>query len=141
MRKRKEDIAPLVTHFLEKIGNRMRRSDAKITPKAMALLTCFDWPGNVRELENELERALILAGKDGQIRRKHLSAKLQINSKNTVLSGKSKGTLKEITESIERQLVAEALDKTKGNRTKAAEMLGLTRQGLANKIARYNVKV
>ncbi len=141
LRKRKDDIVPLATHFLEKIGHRMRRPDVEITPKAMALLTCFDWPGNVRELVNELERALTLAGKGGQIRRKHLSAKLQINSKNTVISGKSKGTLKEITESIERQLVAEALDKTKGNRTKAAEMLGLTRQGLANKIARYNVKV
>lgn len=141
LRDRKEDLAPLATHFLVKIGKRMRRPDAGITPKAMALLTRFDWPGNVRELENELERALTLAGKRGQIRRKYLSAKLQTKAKDTVMSGKLQGTLKEITESIERQLVADALDKTKGNRTKAAEMLGLTRQGLMNKIARYNVKV
>ena len=140
LRERREDIPLLAMHFLEKFAKKMKRPDAQILPDVMDLLTRFDWPGNIRELENELERALTLAGKNGTIKTKHLSKKLWSSAGNGFSLEETKGTLKEITEKIEQQLVSEALIKTKGNRSKAARTLGLTRQGLLNKITRYNIK-
>ncbi|MCD4755583.1 MAG: AAA family ATPase, partial [Deltaproteobacteria bacterium] len=101
----------------------------------------FDWPGNVRELENEIERAMTLAGKEREISEEHLSEKTKTISEKGILIQKTDGTLKEVTEQIEERIVSETLQKTRGNRSQAARMLGLTRQGLLNKIARYNINL
>ncbi|HID03850.1 MAG TPA: GAF domain-containing protein, partial [Desulfobacterales bacterium] len=101
LRERREDIPLLAMHFLEKFAKKMKRPDAQILPDVMDLLTRFDWPGNIRELENELERALTLAGKNGTIKTKHLSKKLWSSAGNGFSLEETKGTLKEITEKIE----------------------------------------
>jgi transcriptional regulator with GAF, ATPase, and Fis domain len=138
---RKEDIPLLATHFLEKLAKKLNRPIKRLTPQALNLLIQFNWPGNVRELENEIERALTLAGDDSEIKEGYLSEKLTGRGENLAASGLDGTTLQEVTEQIERQMVTRALRETGGNRSQAARNLGLTRQGLLNKIARYEIEV
>jgi len=138
---RKEDIPLLAKHLLEKLAKKLKRPIKRLTPRALDLLMRFNWPGNVRELENEIERALTLAGEDAEIKESYLSEKLTGTAENQAQSGLDGATLQEVTQQIERQMVARALRETGGNRSQAARNLGLTRQGLLNKIARYKIEV
>lgn len=101
----------------------------------------FDWPGNVRELENEIERALTLAGDDGEIKEEYLSERIKGSADHGVSSDQDPVTIQEATARVERKMVTDALRRTGGNRSQAARILGLTRQGLLNKIARYEIKL
>lgn len=138
---RKDDIPLLATHFLEKLAGKLKRPIKRLTPQALDLLIQFDWPGNVRELENEIERALTLAGEDDEIKPEYLSEKLTGIGNSIAAPGIAGATLPEVTEQIERQMVTRALHESGGNRSQAARNLGLTRQGLLNKIARYKIKI
>ena len=100
-----------------------------------------DWPGNVRELENEIERALTLAGDDTEITPEYLSERIKTASDSNGAPDERAATLKEATARVERQMVLDALRKSGGNRSQAARELGLTRQGLLNKIARYEIEL
>ncbi len=143
LRERREDIVPLVEHFRSKLAKRTGRQPPRFTARALDLLSRYDWPGNVRELENEVERAVTLATGEKGITEAHLSPKLRVPLERRLsLKGVGGGaTLQEVTERIERQMIEEALRHTKGNKAGAARTLGLTRQGLLNKIARYNIRV
>jgi len=141
LRERREDIPLLAAHFLKKYTKKLKRPAVRLTLHSIDLLSQFDWPGNVRELENEIERAVTLAGKEREITEEHLSEKIKALSEKGILIPEANGTLKEVTERIEQRIVLETLQKTRGNRSKAARMLGLTRQGLLNKIARYNINL
>ena len=95
----------------------------------------------IRQLENEVERAMTLAITDKEIKEEHLSPKLKAASERSVsMDGISGATLQQVTETIEQRMIREALKETKGNKSGAARTLGLTRQGLLNKIARYNIQ-
>lgn len=141
LRERKEDIPLLVAHFLREFAKKLKRTAPRLSHRALDLLSWFDWPGNVRELENEIERAITLAGREGEIREDHLSEKIKASSRKDLSIQEAERTLKEVTKRIEQRMVLEALQKTRGNRSQAARALGLTRQGLLNKIARYNIKL
>ena len=141
LRERKEDIPLLVAHFLEAHAVRLDRPPARLTPAALEILMQFDWPGNVRELENEIERALTLAGDDIEITPEYLSERIKESGHTIGTTEAPAATLKEATAQVERQMVLDALRKTGGNRSQAARDLGLTRQGLLNKIARYDIKL
>jgi Nif-specific regulatory protein len=136
---RKEDIPRLATHFLEKLAGKLNQPVKRLTPRALELLMQFNWPGNVRELENEIERALTLAAEDDEVKPEYLSEKLTGSGNNMSAPGLDGATLQEVTEQIERQMVTRALQESGGNRTQAARSLGLTRQGLLNKISRYKI--
>ncbi len=97
----------------------------------------YNWPGNVRELENEIEFALTLAGEDREITEEYISEKIKESRKEDSTAKQGGRTLKE----KERQEVIKALRSTGGNRSQAARILGLSRQGLLNKIARYEIKL
>ena len=101
----------------------------------------FDWPGNVRELENEMERALTLAGEDREIQAGYLSEKITGSDGQSAATPVNGMTLPDAVERMEQQMVTRALRDTGGNRSKAARILGLTRQGLLNKIARYKIEI
>jgi transcriptional regulator with PAS, ATPase and Fis domain len=101
----------------------------------------FDWPGNVRELENEIERALTLAGGDREIQASYLSEKITGTVGKIDTNQMDGMSLRDAIERMELQMVTRALGDTGGNRSKAARMLGLTRQGLINKIARYKIEI
>ena len=141
LRERKEDIPLLAAHFLKKLTRKQKRPSARLTPRALNLLSQYNWPGNVRELQNEIERALTLAGKDREIRKKFLSEKINASLSPKISIPATDCTIKEVTQRIERRMIVEALEKTGGNRSKAARILGLTRQGLLNKITRYQIEL
>ncbi|MGB3212725.1 MAG: sigma 54-interacting transcriptional regulator [Desulforhopalus sp.] len=142
LRQRKEDILPLANHFLEKYAGKNNRKMPTLTPKALDLLMQFDWPGNVRELENEMERAQTMAGGATTIAYEFLSDKIRrLRQPHTVDKGERRAdSLKDAVRRVEKQMICEALQSSGGNQTKAAKALGLSRQGLLNKVAAYNIQ-
>ncbi|UCD81035.1 MAG: sigma 54-interacting transcriptional regulator [Desulfobacterales bacterium] len=141
LRERKEDIPLLAAFFLKEFANKFKRPLPRLTSTALELLTCYNWPGNVRELQNEIERAFTLAGSHKEITEAYLSNKIFDSGSQPCPEYDKRGTLQQVTERIEKQMVYEALDKAEGNRSHAASMLGITRQGLLNKIKRYNIGI
>ncbi len=134
LRDRIEDIPPLADHFLSiYCDNR----PVRFTPEAMDLLSRHSWPGNVRELENEVQRALLLAGEVPRIGPEALSA--HIRSDFPTEEPAATGSLKKVVAEVERELIAGALRRTQGNRTHAARALGISRWGLVQKIDRYDI--
>jgi transcriptional regulator with PAS, ATPase and Fis domain len=131
LRERAADIEQLATHFLSRRGS----GEQKLTPGALRRLVAYAWPGNVRELENELERASILAG-DRDIGERQLSRHIRRPHATDV---PATGTLADRLETAEREILREALQRSGGNRTRAAKELGLTRQGLVKKLARLGL--
>jgi len=142
LRDRQEDIPLLIQHFLRqssiKTGKRVRGIDRA----ALELLSRYTWPGNVRELENEIERAQILAGEGGTISIRCLSQRIGRSVEETIREKPDDANLKlkDATEELERKMVRAALERFDGNRSLAARALGLSRQGLINKIYRYGLK-
>ncbi len=130
LRDRKEDIPLLVAHFLAAhAGGSRSLSDA-----AMARLVSFPWPGNVRQLENEVRRMLVLGGD-------HLTA-ADLSPEILALPGvetSSEQTLRQKLDALERKLVVEALEQSGGNRTRAADALGISRFGLQKMTQRLNI--
>jgi two-component system response regulator HydG len=143
LRDRKEDILPLVTHFIHTIAAEMAKPIVGITDEAMKLLMRYDWPGNIRELENMIERAIVLC--EGE----QLDAQLfPINERKgprsnsaTTLNVPAAGaiTLDNALESIERAMIEDALEKSGGVKTKTAELLGIKTSALYYKLEKYGL--
>lgn len=143
LRERKDDILRLANHFLEKYAKKIGRPIPQIAPYALDLLMRFDWPGNVRELENEMERALTMAGGEKIITADFLSDKIRKlgNEFDQESLNTSSGRLKDVVRRVEMRMIQEALEAASGNKSKAAKSLGLSRQGLLNKITSYRIRV
>jgi two-component system, NtrC family, response regulator AtoC len=130
LRERKEDIPDLVSHFLKQ-----QNLDAHaIDPNVMPLLTAYNWPGNVRELENLIERAVIMSG--GQIITPadlppHVHGEVTAGSLSS--SGEDFPTL----DDMEKTMIQKALLRAHGNKTVAAQLLGITRRQLYSKMERW----
>ncbi len=141
LRERKEDILKLAVHFLEKFAARMNRPVPRLSPYALDLLHRFDWPGNVRELENEMERALTMAGREQIITEECLSDKIRRlgDELEREIFNKQSGRLKDVVRRVEKRMISQALVEAGGNRSEAARSLGLSRQGLLNKINAYGI--
>jgi two-component system response regulator AtoC len=139
LRERKDDIPLLIDHFIARnnarLGTRVRGFD----PEARRLLYEYAWPGNVRELENTIERAMVLADGDQiiasdlpeRIREAQDQVKMQLNS--------GELSIKKMTRVIEEILIRRALQKTKGNRTRAAEVLEISHRAVLYKIKEYQI--
>ena len=131
LRARKEDVEPLLTHFLAEAGGPARHVD----PATLELLLAYDWPGNVRELRNEARRVVALAT-EGPIRPEHLSAR--ITAYRPPPSDDAAGrTLKTLVEDLERRVLRTTLQRFGWNKSRAAVELGLSRLGLRKKLERY----
>ena len=130
LRERRGDILPLANHFITKISRRESVPEKHLTQAAKDSLLNYAWPGNVRELENVIERAIILS--DGQ----------EIDTDTIILSSEqmtspadsSPGTT---IHEMERRLIVSTLNEVGGNRTKAAELLGISIRTLRNKLNEY----
>ena len=133
LRERTEDIPLLVAHMLEKHA---RERGLKVTRAAMEKLVRFPWPGNVRQLENEIRRAIVLA--DARIDVADLSAEVSRGGPGATRS--SGLDLKSRVDALEAELVKEAIGKTRGNQTRAAELLGVSRFGLQKMMRRLKVR-
>src|SRR5258705_10196212 len=139
LRERREDIGPLARHFAARLAQRLGRP-LSLSDEAIAWLEEREWQGNVRELENAIERAAVLTNHEilssSDLRSEPL---LTPHSPPSGESGVGTGTLREATESAERDAIIRALQATDGNRREAAKTLGVSLRTLFYKIERYGI--
>lgn len=144
LRERREDIPLLVGHFLQKIGAALDppRRDVTVSQEAMRSLMAYDWPGNVRQLENVVERVLALTPGRRQIELADLPPEIQGATPAADPSWlPPEGLpLEQYLRDIERALIRRALERAQGNKRKAADMLGLKRTTLVEKLKRMDVE-
>ena len=144
LRRRLDDIPFLAAFLAKKYASQIGRHILGIAPSVTHILTAYQWPGNVWELENEMQRMVALAENGQYLNEEHLSSTLASvdisHVSDQLTSFVPKGdTLKEKVESLEKNLVRDALFRHRWNQSKAADELGLSRVGLANKIKRYSL--
>ena len=143
LRDRPEDIPLLITHFLNKYA-RPSEQPKKVSPEAMDRLLGYRWPGNIRQLENAIERAAVTTVGD-TINAENLptqvigaaaeeSPRFEIDLKHPLPF-----YLQQSTEQIERQYIAKALEKTRGNVGECAKLCGLSRRSISGKISEYGI--
>ncbi len=139
LRHRPEDVAPLFAYFLKKSGRNIEK--IRISEEALAALQRWRWPGNVRELENEAQRLSALYPGEAVIRRAHLSREVR-GLDTRLVDASDLGTLRALDQAgelLERYLIRKAIAACNGRKAAAARRLGLSRQGLYKKIARYGM--
>ena len=137
LRERKDDIANLISHFLDKYNQENDKHIAGVTEKAMAVLTAYHWPGNVRELENYIERAVVICSSH-QIGESHLP--LDVLTGEATLGQSGDGLeVGQTVRDVEKALILKTLEHCDGNRTAAADMLGISSRTLRNKLHEYGM--
>ena len=142
LRERGEDIEILTRHFLEYYNEKFRKRFAAIAPEVEEILRGYRWPGNVRELRNLIERIVLLED-DEVLREDHLPAEMvaEVESVPRVLRdalsarGEEGGEMPTLSE-VEQEHILKVLDFTEGNRSRAARILGISRQSLIERIKR-----
>jgi DNA-binding NtrC family response regulator len=141
LRQRKQDIPPLVGLFLKQFAEQLEKPEPSIAPEAFQKLLDYSWPGNVRELQNAMEYAVVLA-RDNVIGVKELPTEVQLPPalQKTEIAALPKTGVQSLDE-LERNAILQALAQCHGNKKKAAELLGIQRPTLYNKLKRYAIQV
>lgn len=158
LRERRSEVPSIVNYYVNHYSAKFGRHDIRITPQAVDLLMVADWPGNVRQLCNEIQRVVARAENGTLITPEHLSPELRqmgvptappatvtaftatpgVRSESVELENV---TLAEALEEVEKRMITDSLQRHKGNISRAARELGLTRRGLYLKIDRYQIDV
>ena len=140
LRERKEDIPPLVTTFVQRFAAQLGKAEPTIAPEAFQKLLDYSWPGNVRELQNAIEYAVVLARND-VIGIKELPAEIQLPPALQTTPAPARRSGVASLNDMERETILQALAQTHGNKKKAAELLGIQRPTLYNKMKRYAIEI
>ncbi len=141
LRDRKEDILPLAESFIKHYNGKFKRNIEGLSHGASAMLMGYNWPGNVRELRNVIERAMVLEESDWI-----QTSSMQISSSKSDLpmagapAPAANDKFEISLEEAEKSLLARALEKAEGNQTRAAILLGITRDTLRYKIKKFNLR-
>jgi len=149
LRDRREEIPHLSTFFLREALERLGKPDINLSSETLDVFSQYWWPGNVRQLKNEIQRAVALSAPGGLIEPAHLSPEI-LNTRITTTDADSfpasarairAGTtnLASAIEAVERDLIQTALDRSGGNISESARLLGLTRRGLYLKLRRLGL--
>jgi len=138
LRERKDDIPLLVDQFLRDITEERGITKPRASSGVLSAMLEYNWPGNVRELENEVKRMVALSEGD-KIQVDLLSPALRGHAMHEIDDAETL-SLKELVEKVEMQRIQEVLERTEGNKSKASEILGLSRLGLRKKMERYGVE-
>ena len=134
LRERRDDLPELLAHFARKYARSFGRPDLRFSPELLESLGRYHWPGNVRELENFVRRALVLAsGPEAGV---ELLAGMALSQEASLACPLAPGRT---VRDVERELLTRTLEATGGNRTRAAEMLGLSLRTVRNKIREYGL--
>jgi transcriptional regulator with PAS, ATPase and Fis domain len=136
LRARREDIPILVEHFLKKHG-RGRRAGRRLTRECLERLAAYHWPGNVRELENEIERLVVLSGEERLIGEELLSARIR---QAVAVAAPGPLGLPDALAALERTMIDEALRRHRGNKTRAALDLQISRRNLIRLVQKYDLE-
>jgi two-component system, NtrC family, response regulator AtoC len=131
LRDRREDVLPLARHFLADCNASFHKMIRSISPEVEALLASYHWPGNVRELKNLIERLVILASSD----------RIEVSDLPPPVGGRPAGSVAvtgpdglQTLEQIERAYILQVIDRLEGNKSRAAQVLGISRQTLRRKV-------
>lgn len=138
LRERKEDVGPLIDHFLGHFAAANGKEIQGVSPEARDLLLKYDYPGNVRELENIIERAVVITrGSVISTGDLPFHAGFPSADRNEIWN---QGTLKDSIVALERQMIRKALSETSSNQTRAADLLGISERMLRYKLKKYGFK-
>jgi DNA-binding NtrC family response regulator len=139
LRDRRDDIGSLADHFVRRHRQQFGKQIVGVAPDALETLSDYSWPGNVRELQNVIERCVALA--DGPlIRLSDLPLELMIPDARSRANAAGSLDLEEAHDQFERQIVRRVLDRVDWNQSEAARLLGLHRNTLKVKMARWNLR-
>lgn len=130
LRERKDDIALLARHFMEKYSHETTKTVDRITPAAIRLLTTYDWPGNVRELENAIERAVVLSK----------SRTLDAEDFSFLQPARASALKDQALKAVQKEHILRVLDEQDWQITRSAEILGINRATLHKIIKRDQLK-
>jgi two-component system response regulator AtoC len=136
LREQREDIALLARHYLRQFADEYGKPVKQLSDEAAAALEKYDWPGNVRELRNVIERLVILEHAD-VILPEHLPAELRLQTRpnsRSLIQLPAEGVA---LVDVERELVRQAMERSGGNQSRAAELLGLERDALRRRLIKY----
>lgn len=138
LRERKEDIIPLANYFLQQFSKKFGKNMTKIDERVKQVFLSYLWKGNVRELKNIIERVCIMHN-DDTLRVEYLPSDIKEGALVSVGFDKKESPLIKKVEATERELLIEALSKTKGNVLQASKLLGIPRGTLRHKIQKYKI--
>jgi DNA-binding NtrC family response regulator len=136
LRDRKEDVPLLAVHFLDRYKKKSGKTITGISPKAMSMLKSYDWPGNVREIENVIERAVIIT-RERIITVDDLPDSIRGAEHEDDAPRTVEIEIGSTMDVIEKKIILETLSLTKGDKTRAAQMLGIGRKTLYRKLQEY----
>ena len=137
LRDRKEDIPHLLDHFLQTYGGKMDKKNLSYDGEVMTRLIGYDWPGNIRELENEVRRAVALA--EDRITASLFSDHVRPRGPRGEASPQGVRSLPALVEETEKREIRKALDQAAGNKTRAAQLLSVSRFTLQRKLEKYHM--
>ncbi|MCD6292285.1 MAG: sigma-54-dependent Fis family transcriptional regulator [Deltaproteobacteria bacterium] len=143
LRQRQEDIPLLLKHFLQKYSQEYNREIDSFSQEAIQILMNYDYPGNIRELENIVERCVVLESGEGIINLSTLPATIRQISQTGLTTAKlpKEGLdLENVVARLETDLIEQAINQCGGNKTRAAELLGLTFRSLRYRLNKYGLK-
>jgi transcriptional regulator with PAS, ATPase and Fis domain len=142
LRERKQDIPPMVQHFLEIYNEKFKQRIKGVSPEGIEKLMAYHWPGNVRELRNTIERAMVLEETDllrpgslgtGLVNLEAKSGERTIPAPEKILDGLS-------LQETEKAMLVRALERSQGNQTQAARALGITRDTLRYRMKKHDLQ-
>src|SRR5438067_3011391 len=141
LRERKQDLPPLVAQFVKQFSQQLNKPEPDISLDAFQKLLDYSWPGNVRELQNAIEYAVVLA-RQNIIGVKELPAEIQLPpALQQAELGASPSSSVQSLDDVERTAILQALAECRGNKKRAAELLGIQRPTLYNKMKRYAIEL
>jgi two-component system response regulator HydG len=138
LRERPFDIPLLVEHFVNKIAEKSGHAPLNVPPETLATLTAYSWPGNARELENVIERACALAA-GPNLTPDDLPERVRSNGQTGAMIARARERRMTLRE-LEKEYIVEALRMTGGNKSRAAEILGIDRRTLHRKLDEYRAE-
>jgi transcriptional regulator with PAS, ATPase and Fis domain len=143
LREHPEDIPTLCAHFIARFNREMKRQVKGVSASAIQMLQAYRWPGNVRELRNVVERAFILHASAEEFRPEHLPPELRgaaaaaVKRVDRPVAPVSQEGL--VLEDVEKKLIQEALDRSTGNQSRAARLLGISRDTLRYRLKKHGM--
>jgi DNA-binding NtrC family response regulator len=138
---RKEDIIPLVKYFIGVFSRELKKNIKELTPETEEILMNYTWPGNIRELKNVVERVFILEESD-TILPEHLPKEVVVSSHDESNGVQAKFTIPHegiLLENVEKDFISQAVQISGGNQTKAAKLLGLSRDALRYRMQKFGL--
>ncbi len=144
LRERKEDIPLLCEYFIEKFNQELGKDIKGVTPGTLNLLKNYDWPGNIREMESVIYETLVMS-ESSRIEEENMPLRIRVKAADEKNLSFGKGRpmnqmIQNITEKNEKSFIEKALLESGGNRTKAAQILGISRKTLFNKMVQYKIQ-